>query len=214
MARHRRSILFVDRRYWVIRDSLWTLDDNEHEYQWMFHSFGKPCGIGSIQKRIEQTYDVKRLYWSERPLPEKRLTNRHSLNEAGRYGFASDKAIADLLMVGVNIESPKTVDLWQGSAKHHYAGTSEGGDGMGPAPFVGSCFAATGKDVALVTVIDARPVGRDPHVLSVQALDIHGVDGHLLQIQTVNGADIIQINEADQALQLNGQLIDPGFCIL
>ena len=121
-------------------------------------------------------------------------TQLRELADQENGDFASDKAIADLLMVGVNIESPKTVDLWQGSAKHHYAGTSEGGDGMGPAPFVGSCFAATGKDVALVTVIDARPVGRDPHVLSVQALDIHGVDGHLLQIQTVNGADIIQIN--------------------
>ena len=213
MARHRRSILFVDRRYWIIRDTLWSLDENEHQYQWMFHSFGKPQGVNEIQERVEHTYDIKRLYWSERPIPEKRLTNRHPLTQAGQYGFASDKASADLLFVGVNMDVPSTIDLWQGSAKHHYCGTPEGGDGMAPAPYVGSCFMAKGKDVALVTVIDARPAGSDAHVKAIQSIDTNGVDGQLLQIQTTNGMDMIQINESDQPWSMGGKTIAPGYSI-
>jgi hypothetical protein len=112
------------------------------------------------------------------------------------------------------MQVPRTIDLWEGSAKHHYIGTPEGGDGMGTAPYTGSCFKVTGKDVALVTVIDARPTGKDAHVLAVQTVDTNGVDGHLLQIQTVNGNDLIQINESDHAIKLNGKDIKPGFDIL
>ncbi len=211
LARHRRTLLFVDRRYWIIRDTLVSLDDQQHEYQWMFHSFGNAQGIGKMTERVEHTYDIKRLYWSERPQPERRLTNRHPLDQAGRLQFASDKATADLLMVGVNMDVPASVDLWQTAAKHHYIGTPEGGDGIAAAPLSGSCFKVTGKDVALVTVIDARPTGKDAHVKSVQTLASNGVDGHLLQIQTAAGTDIIRINESDQSLELDGKNIAPGF---
>jgi hypothetical protein len=213
IARQRRTMMFIDRRYWIIRDTLWSQDEKPHEYQWIFHSFGSPQGIGQMQCRHEHTYDIKRLYWSERPIPETRLTNRHTLLKPGQFGFASDKAQADLFMLGVNMDVPTSLDLWQGAAKHHYNGSPDRGDGLAAAPFVGSCFSATGKDVALVTVIDARPSGTPATIKAIHSLATDGLEGQLLQIQTNNGTDVIQINESDQPCILNGKTINPGYSI-
>lgn len=214
LARMRRTILFVDRRYWIIRDTLLSLDKKSHDYQWLYHSFGKPKGIGKKQGRHEHTFDVKRRYHSERPSPQVCLANRHALTQTGRIGFATDKACADLFMLAVDAHTPDVVDLWGGSAKHHFNGSPETGDGMAAAPYVSTCFETSGTDVAMVTVIDARPTGELCHVQKITSLQSQGVDVQLLQIQTATGMDTLSINESDVPVSFETQICEPGYKLL
>ncbi len=213
IARMRRTILFVDRRYWIIRDTMWSLDENEHQYQWLYHSFGKPVGMGPRLAVQEQTLRTKRLFHTHRPLPTVRRLEQHDLLNTGRLTFESPNAHAHLFFMGVDTPSPNQVNLWHGQGKHHFSGGPEIGDGMAMQHLHGVCFTATGKDLAMVTVIDAHPSSQNAYVQHVQTVNQDGIDKHVLQINTTNGIDVLTINESDHKAISQGQSCTPTYSI-
>ena len=198
LARVRRTIVLVDRRYFVIRDTLRSLDDGEHGYQWLFHTFADVHDLGKRIGSRTVTYYPRKRFHVEKVIPESRLTDRYELARPGRLSLGSPKARLDMFFLPVGAPAPEAADLARGIGRNKYCGSPEKGDRLAEAPMATIQIELVGRDIAMTTVLDARAAGCEAYVVSAQSLAEEGTDRQVLRIQHARGADTLVFNEGDK----------------
>jgi len=196
VARMRRTIAFVDRRYFLVRDTLRSLDGQPHAYQWLFQTFAAVRDLGSALGPQSHTYYPRKIFLPDQPLPEMRIIDRHALKEPGRVHLESPRACLDMRMLAIGGDLPKCVDLWQNTAL--------------PQPITTIQIEMTGREVVLTTVLDARPQGEAPYVQGVRSIVNEGLDRQVLEIARAGGRDLLAMNETDKPWECQGQVHAPG----
>jgi hypothetical protein len=197
VARMRRTVALVDRRYFVIRDTLWSLDGREHAYQWLFQTHAAPLGLGERTGVEPHTYVPRKIFLPDQPLPETRRTDRHVWAERGRLALASARAGLDMSFCALGAELPAHVDLWRLPALPYRAMPQD-------PPHTTIQIELRGRDVAMTTVLDARPQGEAPDVQAVRSVLSEGLDRQVLEVARAGGTDVLVVNEADDAWTYRG----------
>lgn len=199
IARMRRTIAFVQRRYFVIRDTLWSLDHGEHEYQWLFHTFGQIRGLGRALGRESLTYYPKRIYKPMRCVPETRIANLYQLEKPGRFSLHAPRAGANLFMLAGQGIAPEQLRIWNYiGPRHRYAGSPDAGDCYTSGEVNACHMAVRGRDMTMITVIDPWAADASPLIQEVQLAAGLDLDHQQLELRRVDGTDRIAINESDQ----------------
>lgn len=201
-ARMRRTVALVDRRYFVVRDTLLSLDGDPHAYQWLFQTQAAVQGLDAFLGRFRHTYVPRKISLPDPIAPETRTTDRHRLTEPGRIRLAAPRASLDLRFVVQGTEPPATVDLWSRT------GSPPGG------PTTTLQFELLGKDLVVTTVLDARPAGEEPYVTSVRTGAADGPDRLLLEVARAGGSDLVAINEADDPWMCQGRVHPIGVSLV
>ncbi len=197
VARMRRTVAFVDRRYFLIRDTLSSLDGQEHSYQWLFQTLTEVNGLGTPHGTRNHTYVPRKIFLPDQPLPETRVTNRYELAEPGRLRLASPRACLDMHFCHHGKEQPSSVDLWKLSAINHAAASSK------DKPVTTIQLELIGADIVLTTVLDARPHGEAPYVRGVRSVFAEGTDHQVLEVDHASGSDVLVVNETDKDFMYN-----------
>jgi len=197
VARARRTIAFVDRLYFIVRDTMQSLDESDHDYQWLFHTFARVKGIGELLGNFPHTYYPRKRFDKENVVPETRMMDRFALSEAGVIHLDSDKARLGMFFVARGAQKPGTIDLWESIGRYKYNGSPEKGDGFSTAALTTMQFTLRGRDVVMTTVLDARAKGSDAYVLNVESVEGDGLDREALKIKHAKGEDTIVINEGE-----------------
>ncbi len=185
VARMRRTVALVNRRYFVVRDTLRSLDGEDHAYQWLFQTQASVQGLDAPLGAFRHTYVPRKIFLPDPVAPETRTTDRHRLTEPGRVALVAPRASLDLRFVVQGADAPATVDLWART------GSPPGG------PTTTIQFELRGRDLVVTTVLDARPVGEAPDVQSVRSVVAEGLDRQILEVVHVGGTDTVAINETD-----------------
>jgi hypothetical protein len=198
VARMRRTVALVDRRYFVIRDTLWSLDGQPHAYQWLFQTQAEVRGLGARLGLVNHTYYPRKIFLPDQPLPETRLIERRELALPGCLQLTAPRAGLDMRFSTLGADLPTAVDLWQPAAPPS-AGTA------GQTPRTTIQLEIRGKDVVMTTVLDARPAGEAPCVLGMRSLLVEGLDREVLEVSHAGGADTLVVNETDEEWLYEGR---------
>ncbi len=199
VARMRRLIAFIDRRFIVVRDTLRTLDDQPHDYQWLFQSFARVDRLTGLLGARAQTYHPKPRNHNEKPKPETRLAERYGLTAPGRWALTSERAWLEVHMLAIGAAVPEELGLARGEGDYRYNGSPETGDGLETAPMVTVDLELHGRDVVLTSVMEADAQPRPTQLAAVTRLEQAGLDCELLRLEAGPGSVDVLINESDAA---------------
>jgi hypothetical protein len=191
VARMRRTVALVDRRYFVIRDTLRTLDGQEHAYQWLFQTHAAPVNLGERAGVAPHTYVPRKIFLPDQPLPETRLTDRHAWAQRGLLSLGTPRACLDMRFCALGAELPAHVDLWRLPTLPQRAMLPD-------RTHTTVQIELRGKDVVMTTVLDARPADTAAYVQNVRPVLAEGLDRQVLEITHSGGRDTLVVNEADE----------------
>ncbi len=149
-ARMRRTVVQVEKQVYIVRDTLWSLDENEHDYEWLFHTFAEP-GVGAFQDRSVREYQPKRIYYSQQPTLVSRKVDRCLLPSKALM-FSTDKASLKVRWSVFGAEFPAEIGLSQSASRYAFNGSPETGDGFSDKMLNRLHLQLRGRDVVLTTV--------------------------------------------------------------
>lgn len=198
VARMRRTVALVDRRYFVMRDTLWSLDGKDHAYQWLFQTHAAPLGLGDRVGVAPHTYVPRKIFLPDQPLPETRLTDRHAWADRGHLALAASRACLDMRFCALGGELPAHVDTWRLPGLPYRPSPQDRVHTSIQIEF-------TGGDIGLTIVLDARPEGAAPYVRGVRSRLAEGLDRQVLEIERDGGTDVLIINEGDAPFEYEGR---------
>lgn len=210
VARMRRTVAFVHRRYFLIRDTLWSLDQKKHHYQWLFHTFAQIGGLGNFLGRRDVTYFPRRIYRSARCVPETRRADEYQLETPGKFSLATSRAKAQLWMITDSGTMPNRQQIWSYTGpRYQYSGSPETGDSYRSGEVSACQIELLGSTLSMLTVIDAYPADSTPLIRNVRILHNDGIDRQIVEISRADGMDTIGMNESETIWNINGKNYSP-----
>lgn len=183
-ARMRRTVVQVEKQVYILRDTLWSLDEKEHAYEWLFHTFADP-GVGALQRRALLAIQPKRLYYSEKTPVIYRKADIHLLPSNG-VTFTAEKSSLVLKWSPFGAALPAEVALSRSASRYAYDGSPETGEGFCEKMVNRLHLELRGRDVVLTTVMVPLATG------SKQEIDVEKVRE-------------ISLNEVEIVLSINGK---------
>ena len=173
-ARMRRTVVQIMAGVYVIRDTLLALDDQEHEYEWLWHTFNQPELGGEPTKRLA-TYLPKKRYYSEGLSPYRTKVSQYPLAESA-LDCTGQKADLGMQWSVFGAEAPARIGVSRMPAKYAFDGSPETGDGLSLEMINRLHLKLLGKDVAMTTVFipSVTSAPRTCEVISVadRSLDV------------------------------------------
>lgn len=156
-ARMRRTVVQVKGGVYIIRDTLWSLDGKDHDYEWLWHTFNQPQ-LGHEFTQSSVAYMPKKRFYSEDLSPfEAKLSHYplsgHSLTCTG------DKADLDMEWSVFGAENPDHIGVSETMAKYAFDGSPDTGDSLSLRKMNRLHLKARGQDVAMTTVFMPKVSG-------------------------------------------------------
>ncbi|EIP98366.1 hypothetical protein OpiT1DRAFT_02822 [Opitutaceae bacterium TAV1] len=178
-ARMRRTVALVGKRFFVIRDTLWSLDEKEHDYEWLFHTFATPGGLGDFLRRAVLIYQPKRQSHAQSVAAVRRKADVFHL-PAPRLSLTAEKASATIWWSALGAALPSEIARSESPAPYEFNGSPETGIGLSQKMLARLHLTLRGRDIVLTTVIVPSPPSPDdvkkfPPVL-VEQIDERSLD--------------------------------------
>jgi hypothetical protein len=174
-AQMRRTIVQVSNRVYLVRDTLWSMDDKAHDYQWLWHTFNTPQ-LGALLGTQEFEYQPKRLFYAAKTEPVQRTAKTYAIEEPA-LKCVGERAQLNMHWSVFGADLPEQLGLTEASSKYAFSGSPETGDLFRFKDLNRLHFSLKGKDVAMTTLLIPTIAGEQPSVkmlsMNDSSTDLH-----------------------------------------
>ena len=213
VARMRRTVALVQKRFFLLRDTLWSLDGHEHDCEWLFQTFAKVNGLAPDKKKTTLHYTTKRRNYWERVTTVKRIADQFTLSKPGHLDLESERASLAMIFSAQGAPTPKAVNLAKGVGRYAYAGSSETGEGMSNKSMTTISLGTRGRDVTFTTLLIPTVAGQRPLDITVEKMESLDLDHARILLNLGQKSCEILINESDAPWHFNNRQIAQGIIL-
>lgn len=155
-ARMRRTVAQIMNSVYVVRDTLYTLDGGEHDYEWLWHTFNQPTFTGDGKRQLFR-YSPKKRFYSER-LSDQTFEGACYRLSGSSLHCAGDRANLDMSWSVFGANAPSLVGHTQLTSRYDCVSTPETGERFVSKMLNRIHLSVIGRDVAMTTVFWPRSV--------------------------------------------------------
>ncbi|WPJ96881.1 hypothetical protein SH580_04070 [Coraliomargarita algicola] len=192
-ARMRRTVAQVLNSVYIIRDTLFSLDDAEHDYEWLWHTFNQPQFSGDAQRKLYH-YMPKKRFYSE-GLSQQTF-------EGARYDIAGSslncvggRANLQIAWSLFGADLPRSIGHTQTLSRYDCVSTSETGERFVSQVLNRLHLSARGKDVAMTTVFIPTSVEASGDEIRVVSIADRSLDACEVVLQINGQMQTVSIDE-------------------
>lgn len=191
-ARMRRTVAQVLKRVYIIRDTLRSLDGEEHDYEWLWHTFNQPRVDGEGVP-VRRHYQPRKRFYAEGLSPVSIMAAEYPLAGNG-LRCTGDKADLSLRWSVFGAAAPMRLQVSESPSKYAFNGSPETGDSLSLKMISRLHLPLRGRDVAMTTVFIPTPAGCDENA-EVVSTEEHSLEAATITLRVEGGEVRVHIDE-------------------
>ncbi len=193
LVRMRRTIVQVAGHVYIIRDTCWSLDNQEHDYEWLYHTFAQP-EPGKFRRREVRVYEPRRIFHSEPTPPLRRKVDVY-LPPTPMLRCAARETMLIMQWSATGASPPREIGISREPARYAFNGSPETGDGFSSEIINRLHLQTRGTDISLTMLLIPYAFNEKPEV-KIEQIQDHSLDRVELSVR-INGGSHRIIGEED-----------------